>query len=100
MKTQILLTISIAAAILASICAIPSAFALQYTNYTDPNGKWTIQYLVGWLVGHNVITGINGTQMSKNASKFIPYASNNDVSISNGITYSTTSISSHISWRY
>ena len=87
MRQQIPITISIAAVIFASICVIPSAFALQYTDYADPNGKWSIQYPAGWLVGHNVITGINGTQMNENVSKFIPFASNNNVSISIGITY-------------
>jgi len=57
MKKQILLTISIAAVILASVCEIPSAFALQYTNYADPNGKWTIQYPSYWLAGNPKTNG-------------------------------------------
>ena len=83
MKKQILLTISIAAVILASICAIPSAFALQYTNYADPNGKWTIQYPSDWLAGHSNTIRANDSQ-SINESKFTPFDSGN-VSIAVGI---------------
>ena len=83
MKKQILLTISIAAVILASICAIPSTFALQYTNYVDPNGKWTIQYPSDWLAGHSNTIRANDSQ-SINESKFTPFDSGN-VSIAVGI---------------
>ena len=76
MKQQIPITISIAAVILASICAIPSAFALQYTNYADPNGKWTIQYPSDWLAGHSNTIRANDSQ-SINESKFTPFESGN-----------------------
>lgn len=83
MKKQILLTILIAAAILTSICAIPCAFALQFTNYADPNGKWTIQYPSDWLAGHSNTIRANDSQ-SINESKFTPFDSGN-VSIAVGI---------------
>jgi hypothetical protein len=83
MKKQILLPISFAAVILASIYSIPSAFALQYTNYADPNGKWTIQYPSDWLAGHSNTIRTNDSQ-SINESKFTPFDSGN-VSIAVGI---------------
>ncbi len=42
---------------LASVYAVPSALAQQYTNYTDPNGKWTIQYPSYWLAGNPKTNG-------------------------------------------
>jgi hypothetical protein len=83
MKKQILLTISIEAVILTSICAIPSAFALQFTNYADPNGRWTIQYPSDWLAGHSNTIRSNDSQ-GVNESKFTPFDSGN-VSIAVGI---------------
>ena len=64
-----------------------SVFAQQYTNYEDPGGKWSIQYPVGWLVGHIPTMAINGTKMGENISKFVPFESQySNVSISIGIT--------------
>ncbi|MGC1928285.1 MAG: hypothetical protein WA667_04875 [Candidatus Nitrosopolaris sp.] len=40
-----------------------------------------------WLVGHNTITGIDGTKMSENASKFIPFDGQySNISVNIGIT--------------
>ncbi|MFZ0510249.1 MAG: hypothetical protein WAM14_01470 [Candidatus Nitrosopolaris sp.] len=66
--------------------ATPSAFATQYNNYTAPEGR-SIKFPSDWLVGYNTITGINGTKMSENASKFIPFDGQySNVSVSIGIT--------------
>jgi hypothetical protein len=50
MKKQILLTISIAAILSASICAIPTASAqTQFSTFTGPNGKFSIGHPSDWL---------------------------------------------------
>ena len=89
MNNPIALAILISALTIISIGGIQSTSAFQYANYIDPTEKWSVQYPSDWLVAHSVMTGINGTKVSENISKFIPFASNrihSNVSISIGVT--------------
>jgi hypothetical protein len=91
MNKPIKLAILISALTLISIGEIQSTSAFQYANYTEPIEKWSVHYPSVWLVAHSVMTGINGTQIIENISRFIPVASNrvySNVSISIGITSS------------
>ena len=50
MKKQILLTISIAGILSASICAIATASAqTHFSTFTGPNGKFSIGHPSDWL---------------------------------------------------
>ena len=65
----------------------PKVLALQYSNYTAPEG-WSTTYPTSWLVGHNYnvprVSGPENTTFYENQSKFKPFDDSN-VSISIGI---------------
>ena len=59
-----IMSASIMAVILASICAVPNAFGQTYILYKDPGGKYSIKYPSDWLSGYQTGPGGNGSMFS------------------------------------